>query len=95
MASRSQCRKALQLHETSLSGRKNVVGLGIVPLDEEANDKQLAVAVYVAKKVPLEKLKRDQIVPETLAVPGRDGVIEVPTKVIEQGPVELEAMERA
>jgi hypothetical protein len=33
-------------------------------------------------------------VPETLPVPGKSGVVQVPTRVIEQGKVELEAVER-
>jgi hypothetical protein len=94
MASRSQVQKALQLHEESLSGRKNVVGLGIVPADEEAGGKDLAVAVYVTKKLPLSKLKKDQVVPEMLAVPGKGRTVQVPTRVIEQGKVELETVER-
>jgi hypothetical protein len=93
MASRSQAQKALQLHEQSLSGCKNVVGLGIVPADE-AGGKDLAVAVYVRKKQPLSKLKKNQVVPETLAVPGKGKTVQVPTRVIEQGKVELEAVER-
>jgi hypothetical protein len=94
MASRSQAQKALQLHEQSLSGCKNVVGLGIVPADEEAGSKDLAVAVYVTKKLPLSKLKKSQVVPQTLAVPGKGKTVQVPTRVIEQGKVELEAVER-
>ena len=94
MASRSQAQKALQLHEESLSGRKNVVGLGIVPADEASGSKDLAVAVYVTKKLPLSKLKKEQVVPESLAVPGKSGTVQVPTRVIEQGKVELEAVER-
>jgi hypothetical protein len=89
-----QAQKALELHEQSLSNRKNVVGLGIVPADEESGGKDLAVAVYVTKKEPLSKLKKDQVVPETLAVPGKNGTVKVPTRVIEQGKVELETVER-
>lgn len=94
MASRSQAQKALQLHEQSLSGCKNVVGLGIVPADEESGSKDLAVAVYVTRKLPLSKLKKNQVVPESLPVPGKGKTVQVPTRVIEQGKVELEAVER-
>ncbi|HEX5103000.1 MAG TPA: hypothetical protein VFV87_04275 [Pirellulaceae bacterium] len=94
MASRVQAQKALEIHEQKLSGCKNVVGLGIVPADEESGSKDLAVAVYVKKKLPLSKLAKDQVVPETLPVPGRGKVVQVPTRVIEQDKVELEAVER-
>jgi hypothetical protein len=91
MATRAQSQKALELFETQLSSRPNVVGLGIVPLDEQAGgQQQMAVAVYVDKKVPLQKLKADQVVPQMLEVPGKGGPIHVPTRVIEQGKVELE-----
>ena len=41
------------LHEQLLSDRKNVIGLGIAPANDESGGKDLAVAVYVTKKVPL------------------------------------------
>jgi hypothetical protein len=95
MATRTQAERALDLFEKELSRRKNVVGLGIVPETEEATAarKGLAVAVYVKKKVPANKLREKDLVPETLPVPGRDGPVHVPTRVIEQGEVRLEPLE--
>ncbi len=97
MATLAQSKKALELFETELTSRPNVVGLGIVPVDDPgdnrvAGQKQMAVAVYVAKKVPTRSLKQNQVIPETLQVPSKTGVVNVPTKVIEQGPVELEGI---
>jgi hypothetical protein len=89
MATQAQCEHALDLFEDELSRRKNVVGLGIVS-DEEAQSKGCRVAVYVKKKEPAGKLSKKDLVPETLTVPGHDGPIQIPTKVIEQGEVRLE-----
>jgi hypothetical protein len=93
MATQAQCERALDLFEDELSRRKNVVGLGIVPAEEESGAGGrdcLAVAVYVKKKVPASRLSEKDLVPETLAVPGRNGPVHVPTRVIEQGEVRLE-----
>ncbi len=92
MATKAQCERALDLFEDELSNRKHVVGLGIVPMNEKkpSGGKDLAVAVYVKKKLPPERLKSKDLVPETLALPGRRGVVHIPTKVIEQGEVRLE-----
>jgi hypothetical protein len=81
------------MFETELSNRPHVVGLGIVPLEEKSGgQEQMAVAVYVDKKVPLTKLKAEHVVPQMLEVPGKKGTIRVPTRVIEQGQVELEGL---
>ncbi len=93
MATQSQCERALGLFEEALSRRKNVVGLVIVPADDEprSGKRGLAVAVYVKKKLPANRLSEKDRVPETLSVPGRNGPVQVPTRVIEQGEVRLEA----
>jgi hypothetical protein len=86
----------LEQHEAALRSRKNVVGLGIVPIDDAVRDPggtTLAVAVYVEKKVPLDQLAEEDIVPKILDVGGRGGTVQVRTKVIEQGPIELEGLE--
>lgn len=93
MATEAQCKRALDKFEDDLSSRKNVVGLGIVPLEEEVGKKgkaDLAVAVYVKKKLPPEKLAAKDLVPKTLTLSSSKGEICVPTKVIEQGEVTLE-----
>jgi hypothetical protein len=97
MATQAQCERALDLFEAELSRRKNVVGLGIVPVEGDASGsgrRGLAVAVYVKKKVPTGRLHEKDVVPETLLVPGRNGPIHVPTRIIEQGEVRLEAADK-
>lgn len=92
MATRDQCRRALDLFEDQLGRRANVVGLGIVPEDESGGSKpgDMAVAVYVEKKVAPDRLAPEEVVPPVLEIPGRRGAVRVPTKVIEQGKVRLE-----
>lgn len=92
MATREQCRRALDRYEEQLARRANVVGLGISPYVDESGHQCEAVTVYVTRKVPLSELAEDDRVPALLTLPGRHGVIEVPTKVVEQGPVEKEAV---
>jgi hypothetical protein len=87
MATEAQCVLALDEHEETLTRRKNVVGLGVVPLDETEGVKGgMAVAVYVENSAA----KGD--VPETLAVHKGKRVLQVPTRVIEQGKVVLERL---
>ena len=94
MATQQQCKRALDLLEGELSKRKHVVGLGIVDAQEGAargrRAKGSAVAVYVKKKLPLDRLAPEDVVPPILRIPGRKGTIQVPTRVIEQGEVRLE-----
>jgi hypothetical protein len=92
MATREQCQRALDRYEQELAGRPNVVGLGISPHVDESGNQGEAVTVYVTRKVPLSELAEDDRVPPHLEVAGRGGTIEVPTKVVEQGPVEKEAL---
>jgi hypothetical protein len=91
MSSEKQCLRALELHEDELASLPNVQGLGVVAAGGAgAAGGDLAVAVYVDKKRPLEELAPEERIPETLEL--RDGgrVRRVPVKVIEQGPVALE-----
>ena len=97
MATQSQAQHALDLFEEELSRRKNVVGLGIVPAqDEKAGSRRrgVAIAVYVKKKLPANRLSEKDVVPETLSVPGRHGSVHVPTRVIEQGVVRPEGADK-
>ena len=80
MATLAQCKKAIDTHEEELSRHKNVVGLGIVPLDDGAPG--YAVAVYVEKQFR----GKSRSVPEVLKIPSRKGEVEVPVRVIVQGP---------
>ncbi len=93
MATQVQCQRALELFESELSKRRNVVGLGIVPADEDKagiGRRDCAVAVYVKKKVPEHRLPERDMVPASLTIPGRKGPVQVQTRVIEQGEVRLE-----
>ena len=84
MATLAQCKKAIDTHEEELSHHKNVVGLGVVPLEDGARG--YAVAVYVEK--PFRRKSRS--VPEVLKIPSRKGDVDVPVQTIVQGPVSLE-----
>ena len=94
--SRSLLNKTLDKHERSLGQLKNVVGMGIIDLEDEekiAKKSESAIAVYVRKKIPKEKLIQDEVIPEHLEIKFRGKVTKVPTKVIEQGDVSLESPE--
>jgi hypothetical protein len=67
--------------------------LGVVPLDEEGDKRDLAVGVYVEKKVPLSKLLAKDRVPKSLSIALGGSKIAVPVRVIEQGVVNLEPVE--
>ena len=86
MASRTLCKKALDLNEERLSALPHVVGLGI----DEAARGDCAVAVYVEKKLPPSQLQPNEKVPERLYVTSGATRRAVPVRVIEQGPVSLE-----
>lgn len=91
MATEKDCEQVLAKHEVALFNRPGVVGLGIVSADESMpGSDQLAVAVYVQTKLPLEDLAEEHVIPETLELELPGGSREVPVRVIEQGPVELE-----
>lgn len=93
MATQAQVQRALDLFEGKLSGLKNVVGLGIVEAKDDTpkcQGKDLAVAVYVKKKLPEGKLPAKDRVPPVLTLPVRGKVVKIPTRVIEQGEFSLE-----
>ncbi len=94
MATEKQCKRALDLFADDLSRRSNVVGLGIVPKDEEAPGAGMAVGIYVSKKIPKDRLRADDLVPRVLEVPSKSGTVRCPTRVIEQGEVQLESVGR-
>lgn len=85
MATLAQCKKALELYEEELSGYENVVGLGITRLEEKGSD-SCAVTVYVREPTP----KRQKGIPNSLTISSRKGDIQVPVRVVHQGPVSLE-----
>jgi hypothetical protein len=91
VASEKLVEKALEQNEDRLSRLPNVVGLGIVARHEdEPGAKQLAVGVYVAKKMPAKELRRADRIPKRLRVNTRGSYRLVPVRVIEQGEVALE-----
>ena len=53
----------------------------------------MAIGVYVSKKLPQERFSADELVPDHLEIPGKNGPVVVPTRVIEQGEVRLESLE--
>ncbi len=92
--SKQQLKRALDLHEEALGQYANVVGMGIVSLDEadqESQGKVNTVAVYVRKKVPKAQLLPQEVIPQYLEIKIQGGFMKVPTKVIEQGDVSLES----
>jgi hypothetical protein len=90
MATLKQAKRALDQFEAVLSARPNVVGLGIVPASDDEHGEDMAVAVYVRKKLSRSHQATNEAVPETLSIRGRDQTITVPVRVIEQGEVRLE-----
>ena len=97
MATLEQCELALDLYENRLGQLRNVVGLGIVPASELGDDENLAVAVYVSRKVPASELRPEDLVPSRLeiaetGIAGPGDLGKVPTRVIEQGEVSLEGL---
>ena len=91
MATETQCEEALVLHENSLSQRANVVGLGITSADDSnPASADVAVAVYVSRKVPLDELAEEDRIPETLEIEEQGGKKQVPVQIVELGAVELE-----
>lgn len=91
MATERQVERALALFEKDLSRYPNVVGLGILPLDEDAPARNaMAIAVYVSRKVPESRLARRDRIPPSVEIEAGGRVLRVPTRVVEQGPVRLE-----
>jgi hypothetical protein len=91
MASRNQVQRAVELYEAELARYPNVTGIGVVPVSDDSDGPaDLAVAVYVTKKVPRDELADDDRIPPTLEIPGRDGSTTVPTRIIATGEFELE-----
>ena len=91
MATQNICEAALVEYEEKLSGLPNVIGLGIVSMKEQdpANP-DLAIAVYVEKKVPQDELDELELVPKKIQIMQGEVLQEVFTRVIEQGAVSLE-----
>lgn len=90
MAKRADVVKALDQHEEALARHANVVGLGVVQAADSPAD--LAVGVYVVKKLPESELPAGALIPKSLSVKVGGRTLTVPTRVIEQGTPEKELL---
>ncbi|MET0697218.1 MAG: hypothetical protein ABWZ58_07300 [Acidimicrobiia bacterium] len=91
MASRNHVQRAIELYEEELARYPNVTGIGVVPVTDGIDSPvDLAVAVYVTRKVPRDELKAGDRIPRSLEIPSRDGAQNVPTRVIATGEFALE-----
>ena len=100
MATKAQCESALWIYAETLLAFKNVVSVGTAPRDESETrgagagivaassgsgaGADFAVAVYVSRKVPIEELEDDDVLPSFLQVRDATGLYKVPTRVIER-----------
>ena len=94
MATRAECQQALAAYENDLARRRNVVGLGVVscsPAMRAGCPDELAVAVYVSRKVPADQLNQEDVLPCILRVRHRGQEVEVPVRVIEQGVISFDS----
>lgn len=94
MATRAQCKRALERFEDRLSRLDNVVGFGVVPAHEDqtqASGKDMALGVYVEKKLSIDQLAPDHVVPPVLKIRGRGKDVHVSTRIIEIGIISLES----
>ena len=91
MITDKQAKEALNTYADSLTRLQNVIGVGIVPMGRGRLSDQ-AIGVYVDKKVPIEELDQSEVVPEVLILKLGEFNVEIPTRVIEQGPVEKETV---
>ncbi|MFH1469914.1 MAG: hypothetical protein ABIO70_36355 [Pseudomonadota bacterium] len=76
---------ALDRHEGRLVRLAHVVALGVVPLDEARPEAELAVAVYVDRKLPASSLPPGELVPPLLEVEVEGQPRAVRTRVLEAG----------
>lgn len=91
MASRSHVERAIEQYQEELGRYPNVTGIGVVPVsDDSEGPTDLAVAVYVTKKVPRDQLRAGERIPPSLEITSRDGSRSVPTRVIATGEFALE-----
>ena len=91
MASRDHVRRAIEIYEEELARYPNVTGIGVVPVtDHTEGPADLAVAVYVTRKVPRDQLKVGERIPPLLEIPSRQGSQSVPTRIIATGEFTIE-----
>ncbi len=85
MPTEDDVKRILDEYADRLTSLPNVVGVGLVPADEEKGES--AVAVYVRSKVPEAQLKPSEIVPPTLTSTIAGAPVNVATRVIEVGDI--------
>jgi hypothetical protein len=69
----------------------NVVGSGVAPrVTQGKHEEEIALKVYVTRKLPRTLLPQEQLVPETVELPGIDGLI--PTDVEAIGIQQLQSL---
>ena len=93
MATPQQARRAADQHADALSAYPNVVGIGTQPVEEASTgpDDGHAVAVYVSRKVPSDRLSADERLPTSVEVAGAGASTTVPVVVVEVGTFDPEA----
>jgi hypothetical protein len=87
MTTEDQIKRLLPQVTDRLAGLPNVVGFGIQPLNDGDPQGQLAVAVYVRKKLPLAQLAPSDVVPKKIGTTLDGEHVEAPTRVIEVGDI--------
>jgi hypothetical protein len=94
MARDDEVRKALELHGDELMAYPNVRGLGVgEKVADTKGSGELALVVYVTKKVPLEQLGEDEVLPKTVAIGNEnEATKEVPVDVVELGELSFEGI---
>jgi hypothetical protein len=81
VATKAQCESALRIYTETLLAFKNVVGVGTGPLADA--DAEFAVVIRVSRKIPIEELEEDDVLPSFLQVRDATGLYKVPTRVVE------------
>jgi hypothetical protein len=66
-AAHSEARTILNLHRDDLMAKENVVGVGVGFRPVEGSDeREIAIVVMVARKLPKSKLADDDLIPQNL-----------------------------
>jgi hypothetical protein len=89
VATRAQCESALRVYAEALLAFKNAVRVGWAPIggagEPAAGDSECAVVIYVTRKIAIDDLDPDDVLPSFLQVRDATGMYKVPTRVVEVG----------
>ncbi|MEM7506496.1 MAG: hypothetical protein AAF415_07100 [Pseudomonadota bacterium] len=77
--------EALDQHGDTLMELENVVALGVVPASDDADETDMAVAVYVSEMPTAGDTASGQSVPEDLEIEHQGTKKRVPTRVVQVG----------